>query len=112
MECRPQVKRVLPALSGGFGSGSAGGAACLAFPAGVGVEGGGAEGFEPGEQFVQPPVVVDPCLVVVVLVGTEPAADGLGGVGFPRNWGCSRGAGGHGPALLATGVLPVRRPAP
>ena len=37
---------------------------------------------------------------------------GLGGVGFPRNWGCSRGAGGHGPALLATGVLPVRRPAP
>ena len=29
--------------------------------------------------------------------------------GPPRNWGR---AGGHGPALLATGVLPVRLPAP
>ena len=37
---------------------------------------------------------------------------GLGGVGFPRNLGRSQGAGGHGPAFLATGVLPVRRPAP
>ena len=37
---------------------------------------------------------------------------GLGGAGFPRNWGRVRGAGDHGPALLATGVLPVRRPAP
>jgi len=50
-----------------------------AFPAGVGVEGGGAEGFEPGEQLAQPPVVVDPGCVVAVLVGAEPAADGLGG---------------------------------
>jgi hypothetical protein len=50
-----------------------------AFPAGVGVEGGGAEGLEPGEQVAQPPVVVDPGLVVAVLVGAEPAADGLGG---------------------------------
>ena len=48
--------------------------AWLVFPAGVGVEGGGAEGLEPGEQVVQPPVVVDPGLVVVVLVGAEPAA--------------------------------------
>ena len=37
---------------------------------------------------------------------------GLGGVGFPRNLGRGPGAGGHGPALLAAGVLPVRRPAP
>jgi len=37
---------------------------------------------------------------------------GLGGAGFPRNWGRVTAAGGHGPALLATGVLPVRRPAP
>jgi hypothetical protein len=49
--------------------------ACLAFPARVGVEGGGAEGFEPGEQVAEPPVVVDPGLVVAVLVGAEPAAD-------------------------------------
>ena len=33
---------------------------------------------------------------------------GLDGVGFPRNWGRGAGAGGHGPALLAAGVLPVR----
>ena len=33
---------------------------------------------------------------------------GLGGVGFPRNLGGGAGAGGHGPALVATGVLPVR----
>jgi hypothetical protein len=37
---------------------------------------------------------------------------GLGGAGFPRNVGGGAAAGGHGPALLATGVLPVRRPAP
>jgi len=37
---------------------------------------------------------------------------GLGGAGFPRNLGGGAAAGGHGPALLATGVLPVRRPAP
>src|SRR5258707_8064206 len=48
-------------------------------PARVGVEGGSAEGLEPGEQLAQPPVVVDPGLVVVVLAGAEPAADGLGG---------------------------------
>src|SRR5712692_9715760 len=51
----------------------------LPLPAGVGFEGGGAESFEPGEQFAQPPVVVDPGLVVPVLVGAGPAADGLGG---------------------------------
>ena len=49
------------------------------FQRGSGVEGGGAEGFEPGEQFVQPPVVVDPGRVVVVLAGAEPAADGFRG---------------------------------
>ncbi len=37
---------------------------------------------------------------------------GLGGAGFPRNLGGGAAAGGHGPALLATGVLPVRWPAP
>jgi hypothetical protein len=41
--------------------------------AGVGFEGFHAEGFEPGEQFVQAAVVVDPGLVVAVLVGAEPA---------------------------------------
>ena len=40
------------------------------------------------------------------------AVMGLGGVGFPRNWGAGLAAGGHGPAFAATGVLPVRRPAP
>jgi hypothetical protein len=44
---------------------------------GGGFEGGGAEGLEPGEQFVEPPVVVDPGGVVAVLVGAEPAADRL-----------------------------------
>src|SRR5215470_6475767 len=75
----PQVKRALPTLSGGLGSGSAGGPACLAFPAGIGVEGGSAEGLEPGEELAQPPVVVDPGLVVAVLVRGEPAADGFRG---------------------------------
>src|SRR5215831_15131419 len=51
----------------------------LALPAGVGFGGGGAEGFEAGEEFAEPPVVADPGLVVVMLVGAEPAADGLGG---------------------------------
>ena len=37
---------------------------------------------------------------------------GLGGVGFPRNWGSGGCAGGHGPGFAATGVLPVRRPTP
>ena len=37
---------------------------------------------------------------------------GSGGAGFPRNLGGGAGAGGHGPAFLATGVLPVRWPAP
>jgi hypothetical protein len=78
-ECYPQVKRAPPTLCGGFGSGSAGRLAWLAFPAGVGVEGGGAEGLEPGEQVVQPPVVVDPGLVVAVLLRAEPAADGFRG---------------------------------
>jgi hypothetical protein len=74
-----QVKRTQPTLYGGFGSGSAGRPTCLAFPAGVGFEGGGAEGLEPGEQVAQAPVVVDPGLVVVVLVGAEPSADGFRG---------------------------------
>ena len=33
---------------------------------------------------------------------------GVGGVGFPRNLVGGAAAGGHGPVLLATGVLPVR----
>ena len=37
---------------------------------------------------------------------------GSDGAGFPRNLGRGAAAGGHGPALLATGVLPVRRQAP
>ena len=37
---------------------------------------------------------------------------GLGGVGFPRNWGSGGCAGGHGPGFAATGVLPVRPPTP
>src|SRR5260370_39545844 len=60
-------------------AGFAGGGPGFALPAGVGLEGGGSEGFEPGEQLAQPPVVADPGLVVVVLVGAEPAADGAGG---------------------------------
>jgi hypothetical protein len=44
--------------------------------AGICLEGGGAEGFEAGEQLAEPPVVVDPGLVVVLLVRAEPAADG------------------------------------
>src|SRR6266436_5107972 len=58
---------------------SAGLGAAALLPARVGFESGGAEGFEPGEQLVQPPVVVDPGRVVVVLVGAEPAADGFRG---------------------------------
>src|SRR5580693_9116247 len=58
---------------------SAGLGAAVLLPARVGFESGGAEGFEPGEQFVQPPVVVDPGLVVAVLVVAEPAADGFRG---------------------------------
>src|SRR5260370_39742267 len=60
-------------------SGSAGLGAAALLPARVGFESGDAEGFEPGEQFVQPPVVVDPGLVVAVLVVAEPAADGFRG---------------------------------
>ena len=58
--CCLQVKWVLTTLSGGCGSGCAGWLSWLVSGAGVGVEGGGAEGFELGEQFVQPAVVVDP----------------------------------------------------
>src|SRR6266436_6472983 len=58
---------------------SAGLGAAALLPARVGFESGDAEGFEPGEQFVQPPVVVDPGLVVAVLVVAEPAADGFRG---------------------------------
>jgi hypothetical protein len=50
-----------------------------ALPAGVGVEGGGAEGLEPGEQVAQPPVVIDPGLVVLALGGAEPPAHGFRG---------------------------------
>ena len=46
------------------------------------------------------------------LAGESYESLGLGGAGFPRNLGGGAAAGGHGPALLATGVLPVRRPAP
>jgi len=67
---------LVPVLAAGRVLGPAGG---LAFPARVGFEGGGAEGLEPGEELVQPPVVADPGLVVAVLVGGEPAADGFGG---------------------------------
>ena len=48
----------------GFGGGGPGPGPAV--PARVGFEGVGAEGFEPGEQFVQPPVVVDPGRVVAV----------------------------------------------
>src|SRR5262245_35448158 len=51
----------------------------LAVPAGVGFEGGGAEGLELVKELAQPPVVVHAGGVVSVLVGAEPAADGLGG---------------------------------
>jgi len=42
----------------------------------LGVEGGGVEGLELGEQVAQPPVVVDPGLVVLALGRAEPAARG------------------------------------
>ena len=44
--------------------------------------------------------------------GAARVVSGSDGAGIPRNLGGGAGAGGHGPALLATGVLPVRRPAP
>src|SRR6266852_8874812 len=78
-EAWPQVKRAAPTLLWGGLAGTGWGLPGGALPARVGFEGGGAEGFEPGEQLAQPPVVVDPGLVVVVLVGAEPAADGFGG---------------------------------
>jgi len=37
---------------------------------------------------------------------------GSGRRGVPAKLGRVRAAGSHGPALVATGVLPVRRPAP
>ena len=43
-----------------------------------------------------------------VVGGGEGKFLGVGGVGFPRNLAGGAAAGGHGPALLATGVLPVR----
>jgi hypothetical protein len=45
----------------------------------VGFQRGGSEGFQAGQQFPQPPVVVDPGLVVVALLSAEPPADGPGG---------------------------------
>src|SRR5260370_31407366 len=75
----PRVKRAVPTvLWGGWVVIGGGGAGC-ALPARVGVERGGSEGFEPGEQLAQRAVVVDPGLVVLVLLGAEPAADGAGG---------------------------------
>ena len=69
LEGCPQVKRARPRDLEAFRFGGWAGrvwlAGSLAFPAGVGFEGGGAEGLETGEQFAQPPVVVDPGLVVV-----------------------------------------------
>jgi hypothetical protein len=59
--------------------GLAGSLPWLAVAAEVGFERGGAEGFELGEQFAEPAVVVDPGGVVAVLLGGEPAADRLGG---------------------------------
>jgi hypothetical protein len=44
----------------------------------------------------------------VVPVDTKKVS-GSWGVGFPRNLVGGAGAGGHGPVLLATGVLPVRQ---
>ncbi len=75
----PQVKRAAPTVLWGGLAGIGGSGPGSLLPARVGVEGGGAEGLEPGEQLAQPPVVVDPGLVVVVLLGAEPAAGGLGG---------------------------------
>src|SRR5258708_38809258 len=75
----PQVKRAAPTVLWGGLAGIGGSGPGSLLPARVGVEGGSAEGLEPGEQLAQPPVVVDPGLVVVVLAGAEPAADGPGG---------------------------------
>jgi hypothetical protein len=75
----PTGKRAVPTVLWVVVPGIAGGGAGLALPAGAGLEGGGSEGFEPGEQLAQPPAVVGPGLVVLVLVGAEPAADGAGG---------------------------------
>ena len=50
---------------------------------------------------------------ILALLGVLPEpfriVGGSDGAGFPRNLGGGAGAGGHGQALLATGVLPVRR---
>src|SRR6202022_3420361 len=76
---------------------SAGLGAAALLPAWVGFEGGDAEGFEPGEQFVQPPVVVDPGLVVAVLVVAEPAADRFrGDLAGPLPVGAVQAGGGGG----------------
>src|SRR5713226_2097610 len=75
----PQGKRAAPTVLWGGLAGIGGSGPGSLLPARVGFEGGGAEGLEPGKQFAQPPVVVDPGLVVVVLLGAEPPADGLGG---------------------------------
>ena len=64
----PQVKRAAPTVLWGGLAGIGWGLPAGALPARVGFEGGSAEGLEPGEQLAQPPVVVDPGLVVVVLV--------------------------------------------
>src|SRR6266496_3874094 len=60
----PQVKRAVPTVLWVGLAGIGGGGPGLPLPARVGFEGGSAEGLEPGEQVVQPPVVVDPGLVV------------------------------------------------
>src|SRR5256884_9808938 len=97
LEGCPQVKRALPTVLWGGLSGFGGGGPGPAVPAGVGFEGGGAEGFEPGEQFAQPPVVVDPGLVVVLLIGAQPPADGSGGdLAGPLPVGAVQAGGGRG----------------
>jgi len=62
----PQVKRALPTLSGDFGSGSAGRRLARRSQRGQRRR-RRRPGLEPGEQFAEPPVVVDPGRVVAVL---------------------------------------------
>jgi len=74
---RAGVSRVSAPAADLWSAGPVIGAAALPVHARVGFHGGGSEGLESGEQFPEPPVVVDPGLVVVVLLGAEPPADGV-----------------------------------
>ncbi len=65
----PRVKRAVPAAFQGG----------LALPAGVCVGDGQAEGFELGDEGAEPPLVVEPLLVVGELVIGEQPGDGLAG---------------------------------